>query len=106
MSRVKKIGNPVLRKKTEKVTSFDQELLDLVANMTDIILEEKGIGLAANQAGISKAICIINISQGTNPPDVFINPEIIEASDIINLDEECYLFQVSPRKQSALIGLR
>ena len=39
--------------------------------------EEKGIGLAANQIGINKRVCIINIKE----PLVLINPEIIERSE-------------------------
>ena len=36
-----------------------------------------GIGLAANQIGINKRVCVINV----NEPIVLINPEIIEMSE-------------------------
>ena len=39
--------------------------------------EDKGIGLAANQIGINKRVCIINVKE----PLVLINPEIIERSE-------------------------
>ena len=39
--------------------------------------EEKGIGLAANQIGINKRVCVINVKE----PLVLINPEIIERSE-------------------------
>ena len=39
--------------------------------------EEKGIGLAANQIGINKRVCVVNVKE----PIVLINPEIIERSD-------------------------
>ena len=39
--------------------------------------EESGIGLAANQIGINKRVCVINIKE----PLVLINPEIIERSE-------------------------
>tara|TARA_Y100000004_G_scaffold85759_1_gene96178 strand:+ start:13 stop:588 length:576 start_codon:yes stop_codon:yes gene_type:complete len=38
---------------------------------------EGGIGLAANQIGINKRVCVINV----NNPIVLINPEIIEQSE-------------------------
>ena len=38
---------------------------------------ENGIGLAANQIGINKRVCIINVKE----PLVLINPEIIERSE-------------------------
>ena len=37
---------------------------------------ENGIGLAANQIGINKRVCVINVKQ----PIVLINPEIMERS--------------------------
>jgi peptide deformylase len=40
-------------------------------------LETKGIGLAANQIGINKRVCVINVKE----PVVLINPEIIEKSE-------------------------
>ena len=39
--------------------------------------EEKGIGLAANQIGINKRVCVVNVKE----PIVLINPEIIERSE-------------------------
>ena len=38
---------------------------------------ENGIGLAANQIGINKRVCVVNV----NNPIVLINPEIIERSE-------------------------
>ena len=38
---------------------------------------EDGIGLAANQIGINKRVCVVNV----NNPIVLINPEIIEQSE-------------------------
>ena len=39
--------------------------------------EESGIGLAANQIGIQKRVCVVNVKE----PLVLINPEIIERSE-------------------------
>ena len=39
--------------------------------------EDKGIGLAANQIGINKRVCVINVKE----PLILINPEIIERSE-------------------------
>ena len=38
---------------------------------------ENGIGLAANQIGINKRVCVINVKE----PIILINPEIVEKSD-------------------------
>jgi len=39
--------------------------------------EQSGIGLAANQIGINKRVCVVNVKE----PLVLINPEIIERSE-------------------------
>ena len=44
---------------------------------SELNISETGVGLSANQVGIDESICIINAIREI----VFINPEIIEASD-------------------------
>ena len=55
------------------------QLLDELKN------SENGIGLAANQIGINKRVCVINVKE----PIVLINPEITERS------EETFVFPES-----------
>ena len=43
----------------------------------ELVSSQSGIGLAANQIGINKRVCVINVKE----PVVLINPEIIEKSD-------------------------
>lgn len=50
--------------------------------------EAKGIGLAANQIGVSQAVCITDLEPGQEPK-AYINPEITESSDPISFDEAC-----------------
>ena len=47
-----------------------------------------GLGLAANQIGINKRVCIINVKE----PIAFINPEIIETSGEVIVPESCLSF--------------
>ena len=54
--------NPILRKKTATVTKFDEELQTLIEDMTDTMFDAPGAGLAANQIGVSKQVCVINVS--------------------------------------------
>ena len=50
---------------------------------------ESGIGLAANQIGINKRVCIINVKE----PVVLINPEIVEKSEeMFGFMEGCLSF--------------
>lgn len=86
-----KYGDPVLRKRTETVDLIDQELLQLIDDMSVTMYAAPGVGLAANQVGISKRLMIIDLSVGKDASGlhVFINPEIIETSGEITEDEGC-----------------
>ncbi len=83
--------HPILQKKTEKVENIDDKLKTLVQNMFETMYYADGIGLAANQIGVSKSFFIVDISKTENhknqPPLVLINPEITSFSD----DEIDYL---------------
>jgi peptide deformylase len=49
---VRLFGDPVLRTRAEEVTTFDAELRRLVADLTDTMHAEGGVGLAAPQLGV------------------------------------------------------
>jgi peptide deformylase len=49
---VRLFGDPVLRTPAAAVTTFDAELRRLVADLTDTMHEEGGVGLAAPQLGV------------------------------------------------------
>ncbi|MBU8922113.1 MAG: peptide deformylase [Bacteroidales bacterium] len=89
--RVRIYGDPVLRKKSEKVTEFDDELLAFLDDMAETMILEDGVGLAAPQVGVSKQIAVINREPG-NPASLIkvINPEIVNFSDENeNVEEGC-----------------
>jgi len=45
--------------------------------LKELTTSQSGIGLAANQIGINKRVCVLNVKE----PVVLINPEIIEKSE-------------------------
>ena len=45
--------------------------------LTELTKSENGIGLAANQIGINKRVCVINVKE----PIVLVNPRIVEHSE-------------------------
>ncbi len=75
-----KYPDPVLSRPAEKVTEFNADLVELVAEMFESMYAAQGIGLAAPQIGISKQITVIDVSFKERPEDklVLINPEISE----------------------------
>lgn len=61
---IKKYGYPGLRKKAEKITDIDDKIIKLAEDMTNTMRLGKGIGLAANQVGVLKKLCVIDASRG------------------------------------------
>jgi peptide deformylase len=90
--------HPVLKKIAEKVEGdVTDALRGLMDDMLDTMYATYGIGLAAPQIGVSKRILVLDIKQQTDEdgkqvrkgvPQFFINPEIIWASEEINIYNE------------------
>ncbi len=87
-------GDPVLREKAEPVKEIDRETKNLVDDMIATIQEANGLGLAASQVGVSKRIFIADLSalDLAESLRVFINPEILETSGEVVLEEGCLSF--------------
>jgi peptide deformylase len=86
--------DPILRKKTEAVTVFDQELDATAKSMLETMYVSSGIGLAAIQAGILKKLIVVDLKSGEEEislrePHVFINPKIVERSGTTVSEEGC-----------------
>ena len=89
---IRKYGDPVLRKKAARVTVFDAALQSLAADMIETMQAAQGIGLAANQIGLSQALCVVDIGLITEgaPPQAFVNPAILQASKSeVSFEEGC-----------------
>ncbi|HXI12780.1 MAG TPA: peptide deformylase [Thermoanaerobaculia bacterium] len=88
---IKKYGDDVLRNPTELVTEFDENLERLINDMVDTMYAAPGVGIAANQVGVSKRLMLIDLSVGKRRDDlhVFINPEITETDGEITEEEGC-----------------
>lgn len=88
MQRVRIYGDPVLRKTAADVETFDQKLGQFIDEMSETMVTEDGVGLAANQVGEPVRVVIIDITGGEKPPVVFINPRITETSEDMDEAEE------------------
>lgn len=88
---VVKWPDPVLAKRGEEVTVFDEKLKTLVEEMFESMYAAQGIGLAAPQISISQRITVIDCSFKKNPEEkvVLINPEIIDRSGKQVEEEGC-----------------
>lgn len=98
-SEVKRYGHPVLRKKADEVTVFDDAFRESVERMKLIMIESDGIGLAAPQVGISQRFFIMGIphdmkdKEGPRDWYVVVNPIFTYKSQTeIIMEEGCLSF--------------
>ena len=78
--RIVKYGDPVLATPTRLVTDITQEVRDLVRDMIETMYAAPGVGLAANQVGVSLRVAVIDVTAGQEPDRVIvlINPHVVE----------------------------
>jgi peptide deformylase len=66
-------------KKSIPTTTFTKEEQDLAtAALLTAVTEQKGLGMSANQIGLNKRICVINVRE---EPLVLVNPTIVEETE-------------------------
>lgn len=87
MLQILTLGDKILTQKSKRVSNVDDTLRTLCVSMINTMIENKGIGLAANQVGVLKRVIIVLIDE---KPTVMINPEILEYSDAqCEMEEGC-----------------
>lgn len=82
--------DPRLHKIAKPITVFDDRLKKLVADMGETMYHAPGVGLAATQVDVHERVIVIDVSENNDHLQVFINPEIIWASEEKKVyDEGC-----------------
>lgn len=79
----------VLCKAAEPVEKIDAHLRKLVEKMTDIMLENKGVGLAGPQVGLGLRIFIISLDATKENVKVYINPTVTPSGELDAIEEGC-----------------
>lgn len=91
---VVKYADPILTRRAEEVTQFDQELHKLVDDMFETMYAAPGVGLAGPQVGVLKRLFVMDCTGGRDARGKFalINPVIeIEEGEQIG-QEGCLSF--------------
>lgn len=79
-------GDPVLHQKARPIETITAEHQKLAREMIETMYEYRGIGLAANQVGVTERLIIVDVTwsdrdgkkgQGRNPI-AMVNPEVLE----------------------------
>ena len=86
---IKKYPDPVLKKESQPVEVFDEELANFVQELFSAMRAHDGVGLAAPQVGVLKKIAVIEYDNKTY---VLINPKVIEQKGLQEGEEGCLSF--------------
>jgi peptide deformylase len=83
------LGDSALRVRCDEVASIDDEIRQLVDDLTQTMYAADGIGLAAPQVGIPLRVFVYDVREPDIEPGVVINPRIVEAGGTIRDTEGC-----------------
>jgi peptide deformylase len=94
LRQIRTYPDPVLREKTARIERIDSSLDRLIKDMVETMHAAPGVGLAANQVGVSLQLAVIDLStredEGQRHPLlVIINPEILTMEGSVTEEEGC-----------------
>lgn len=81
-----KMGDPLLRKISKPVESFDSKLHQLLDDMEETLKAVGGLGLAAPQVGILRRVCIVEYDDKLYE---LVNPVLLSSSGKCVDNEGC-----------------
>ena len=84
---VRLYGDPVLRQMATPVREITAEIKRIIADMTETMWHQVGIGLAAPQVGLPHRILVMD--DGKGGAQALINPEIETRSGTVREEEGC-----------------
>jgi peptide deformylase len=106
LAQIRQYPDPVLRLEAKPVEDFDDDLSRLVERMFVLMIDARGVGLAANQVGILRRLFVFT------PEDdevaAIANPVIVRRSDEVEVDDEgCLSLQgvLAPVERSTTIRI-
>jgi peptide deformylase len=79
----------VLGKASRPVEKIDDNIRRLAAKMLDIMIEQKGIGLAAPQAGVPLRLFIISLDGKRENVRAYVNPTVKPEGPLVENEEGC-----------------
>ena len=87
--RITHYPSEILVGRAQPVEEIDDNIRRLVDKMTDIMIENKGIGLAAPQAGVSLRLFIISLDGSRENVKVYVNPTVTPVGELGLVEEGC-----------------
>jgi len=104
---IRTYGDPVLRQATREVEEIDGRVAALSATMVETMRAAPGVGLAANQIGVSRRLFVYDAGEG---PVTVINPRLVESDGEFTYLEGClsvpgYAWEITRPNHVHLVGL-
>ncbi|WP_406231062.1 peptide deformylase [Nocardia sp. NBC_01009] len=91
---VRLFGDPILRARAAEVTEFDRELRQLVADLTDTMHDDGGVGMAAPQIGVGLRVFVYDTGEAAG--------HLVNPTYVVDGEEE----QVGPEGCLSIPGVR
>ncbi len=79
----------VLRGRAAPVEKIDDNIRRLVDKMAEILVDKKGIGLAAPQAGVPLRLFIVSLTGKREDVRAYVNPTVTPHGDLDEAEEGC-----------------
>jgi peptide deformylase len=79
----------VLAGRAKPVDKIDDDIRRLVDKMADLMVELKGIGFAAPQAGVALRLFIVSLDGTKENIKVFVNPTVTPSGELESKEEGC-----------------
>jgi len=88
---IKKYPEKILKERSVPIETLNDDIQRLIDDMVETMYAARGVGLAANQVGVPKRLCVIDTSirEEKNPLIVLINPAIIGKEGAEEAEEGC-----------------
>lgn len=80
--------DPRLHTVARPVAVVDERVRALVSDLLETMYANEGVGLAATQVDVHERVIVMDTSEGRDQPVVLVNPEIVQRSDELALNEE------------------
>jgi peptide deformylase len=88
LAHIRQFGDPVLRTPALEITQFDEALADEAERMTAIMVDARGVGLAAPQLGSLRRLVVVRTGEEGEEIVALCNPRITWRSEDTEADSE------------------
>jgi peptide deformylase len=79
----------VLAGSASPVEKIDDNIRQLIVKMTDVMLKNKGVGLAAPQIGLPMRLFIVSLNGTREAVKIYINPTVTPIGELDAVEEGC-----------------